>query len=125
MSIATILDFAVEFYRDGAESFSKLGGRVGIDGKLYSHSQPDGLCGGFLTSKGDLKDAWGDANMTVELMRDRIDSMDAVGEQMRKLAVKMAGNIRKATSAGYDKANQCIKKTKGLIAGWDGDIDRV
>ena len=120
-----VVDFAKEFYHKGPEGF--VGGRVEIDGKLYTHGEKNGLQGGFsakLIKK--LDEAWNkELRKSAQEMFTRIDRLDNNSEQMRDLASQMAATIRSATGVGskWMDAATLLSKSDELFEKWKTDVE--
>jgi len=120
-----VLAFAEEFYRHGSESFKKLGGRVEIDGMEYSHSDPAGLQGGFVTEYDGLRDAWDHLDKDQTQMFKRINLLDDMGSEMQNLALKMAKKIRQGTGVDADfmDTGSIVNRINEMLKSWDAGID--
>ena len=125
-----VVDFAKEFYHKGPEGF--VGGRVEIDGKLYTHGDTKGLQGGFsaklIKTRGTspLDDAWNrELRKSAQEMFTRIDRLDNNSEKMRDLASQMAAKIRSATGVGSNwmDAATLLTKSDELFEKWKTDVD--
>ena len=120
-----VMEFAEEFYQHGSESFN--GGRVEIDGQLYTHSDPNGLRGGFVTTAKQLQDAWVALETNSDMMFERINTLDGLGSHMQKLAIKLAEKIRQGTDANahFKNIGSLVKATEEMLTSWDQHIDHL
>ena len=123
-----VVDFAKEFYQQGPSEFKLVGGRVEIEGKLYTHSEKHGLQGGFSIKPNKLTEAFTrKLRQSAGQIFDRIESLDNNSAQMRALSFQMAAKIRAATGAeaGWMDSANLLSKSTELLEKWKKDVENL